>query len=326
MTIVRSFFDALSLPGVAAPYQGAHLRIYYPALMSDTPEARNTGELAVDPSHGPLPVVIFMPGMNIDPAGYRWLATRLAEAGMVCICYQIIAEPLPGHLSLTPGLDVGALTPDTYGQQVSSPILAPLAAKLQQLNQQGRLAGQLALDQVILGGHSAGGMAALMNNRPEWLPGLKACFSYGAHLVPSTMLGWPENTVLPICSDTPSLIMGGDADGCIANSGGRYGEARVDPCQRLSDSFERALHNTGKHLLLLLRGANHFTLTDPLDTSTGRHFIDGEGAPDQAALRQLIGDTCVAFVRASLEQDASALAQLTEQLKTNAACLQVQQK
>ena len=40
----------------------------------DSEEERNSGVVPVDDRHGPLPVVILMPGINVGPESYAWLA------------------------------------------------------------------------------------------------------------------------------------------------------------------------------------------------------------------------------------------------------------
>ncbi|NJN44725.1 MAG: hypothetical protein HC806_08415 [Anaerolineae bacterium] len=53
---------------------------------------------------------------------------------------------------------------------------------------------------------------------------MKGAFSYAGHTGASTMLGWPERTILPPSGDVSLLILGGTNDGVIEASSHRYGD------------------------------------------------------------------------------------------------------
>ena len=309
--IARALYRAVSLPGAEPPYNNACLKIFYPARYGDTPEERNSGVIPADPSAGACPVVIMLPGINLSPESYNWLAANLALRGVVTVMPSLVAEEMPGYVSLTPGLSIAALTPEQYGDSPSATLLGPILEFLKSLNTQAPLAGSMDLSKIILGGHSAGGTVALLNARSDWAPGLAGAFSYGAHTAAATALGHPEDHYFVIAADVPVLVMGGTRDGCIANSAARYGvEASAEDethaaTDKLVQTFERSLtRNAGDSHLVLINGANHFALAWPEDGGTGRPFIDFDTVGDAAELRRLLADLIGAFCT-DLGNDAS---------------------
>ncbi len=313
MTTCRAFFDAVTLDNLAAPYNTANLKIFYPASYGDSPEERNSGVIPADSAKAPFPVVILMPGINVETAGYSWLARALTQQGFICITYQLIAEEMPGYISLTPGLDIASLKPENYGNRPSATALTAIINKLQALNSSGILAGKIDLQAIILGGHSAGGTTALLNANPEWFEGIRGVFSYAAHSGASTLLGWPEDTLLSLPSGVPTLIMGGTRDGCIANSAHRYGDNREAPSEnaatdRVIRTFDESLsRDEGDSALVLFKGANHFSFVSPNDNTTGRPFIDLEASCDEQEFRQISSEIVVEFIQNSLRKSDKSL-------------------
>lgn len=311
--MVRALFRAVSVPG-SAPHNVVTAKVYYPAIYSGTPVEKNTGNLPAEKSAAPYPIAIMMPGINVSPESYGWLATALTEAGFVTVLYGWICEELPGTVALSPGLDVGALKPETYGTRAPATALGALIADLEAQNASGPLAGRLDTDRILLGGHSAGGSVALFNARPDWFPGLKAVFSYGSHSKASTMLGYPPDTLLQLPDELPKLILGGSEDGVIAASIFRYGGAegaKGDPTRPVLDTFEKACRSArGDVHVGIVRGANHFSLTWPPDNATGRPFLDWPIQRPEPDIRADLGALIVAFARAYVGDDAAAAAQL----------------
>lgn len=298
---IRALYTAQTIPDLAPPFNTLHIKIYYPALYSGSLEERNSGQLPVDNSAAPYPVFIMLPGINVAPESYAWLARQLVANNIICVTYSLIVSEL-GYVSLSPGLDIDALRPANFGKQPVCLALNPLLEKLAELNRDGELKNLFDLDAIILGGHSGGGTAALYSANPDWHQGVKGAMAYGAHTGATTFLGWPENTVLPLPHNKPALILGGAQDGVIAASNFRYGgDAEPQPSdsyQRLLQSFDQSLQDLdGQHRLVILDGANHFTLCDPADTSTGRPFLDWPETRDGDSLRRQIGALIVEFIR-----------------------------
>ena len=306
--MVRALFRSITAPQPDQPSLQA--RIYYPAVYTGSDLEKNTGALPAAPGETPWPVAILMPGINVGPECYAWLALALARAGIVTLVYGWIREEMPGLVALTPGLDIEALKPEAYGSRPSATALGAVIKALAAENKAGPLAGRLDLSRILLGGHSAGGSVALFNARPDWFPGLTAVFAYGAHSKASTMLGYPADTVLSLPAMLPTLILGGSEDGVIAASAFRYGddgEAEPDPVGPLRRSFEEGLSAArGDCHLAILRGANHFSMCWPQDGSSGRPFLDWPETRGGDQIRGGIADLVTGFAAQHLEISNSA--------------------
>ena len=297
----RALYRAIAIPGTTAPHDRAALKVYYPASYGGTEEERNTGVIPADTAAAPCPVMIMLPGINVGPESYTWLARELATRGVVTVTFTLVAQEMPGYVSLTPGLDLNALSPDRCGSTPSATAVAPILTELTALNTEGVLAGCLDTQRIVLGGHSAGGTVALLNARPDWFPGVCAAFSYGAHTAAATAMGYPEDSFFPTPTEVPTLLMGGTRDGCIAASAGRYGDDEGSPTERVERTFDDAMaDNRADCALALIEGANHFSLAYPADDSTGRPFIDMQTSrPDdeiRALLLALVGDFIDGYV------------------------------
>lgn len=324
MSRTRAFFTSFRIPGLSAPHDTATLKVYYPATYSNSDLERNTGQVPCDDELSPFPVVIFLPGVNVEPSSYGWLAAELAAHGIVTAIPSLIAEEMPGCVSLTPGIDISALKPAAYGSRPSAILLAPLVEKLGEINRAGLLAGRLDLSRLALGGHSAGGTLALLNGRREWLPSIRAAFSYGSHTGAATALGWAADTLLAPAEDLPLLLAGGERDGCIAASGRRYGgaAAETENCSgRIEETFQRAVaENGGNNWLCILRAANHFTACHRVDDYTGRGVLDypvNNGHQARAVLGELFATFLAVHLRGQPPERLSAtVAEYRQQLVT----------
>jgi len=321
LRMVRAVHGACAVPGLAAPYDTVHYRIYHPARRSGDDTERLTGAVPPDTAAAPWPVILFLPGINIGPEGYRWLALRAADAGFAFVAMALVGETLPGTVGITPGLDLDAVRPDAYLTRPSGIAIAPLLAALAAQNDTsapspGILAGLLDLDRVALCGHSGGGSVALQNANPEWFPGLKACITYASHTMASTMLGYEASTVLPLGGDVATLILAGELDGVMARSADRYAVTdgvSHNPVRRTFD--EGVPGGRDDCRFAVVRGAIHTALIHPRDDTTARGFLDPETGRDGAVVRDSISAAFVAFCRATLRDDATAWEELDLLLK-----------
>ncbi len=310
--MVRAFYQSVAVETAVAPYNIIALKIYYLAELSGSDEERNTGVVPANAALSPFPVVIIMPGINVGPEAYQWLAVELAQKGLVVVTYSWIAEEMPGYISLTPGVELAALQVGAYGSAPTSPAIAPILAEMAKQNENGRLAGLLNLDKVVLGGHSAGGTMALQNGNHEWFPQVKGVFSYGAHTMVTTFLGYEPQTTLPLW-DVPTLLMGGSLDGVIEASCHRYGN---DPSSTipLEKTFETGGENT---FLVVLAGANHFTMAYPIDETTGRPFLDHPTTQPDDQLRHELVTLITFFIDAHVRGNPKAKIALKQQLNSS---------
>lgn len=304
MSLVRSLWWSIRTDG-EAPFDTAHLKVYYPAVASGDDAERLTGVFAPDPAQAPYPVVVFMSGVNVGQDSYRRYATAVAASGFVVVTMDRVAELFGGQRGLTPGVDIDAARPDAYGTRPTCPTIGAVLEALADLNELAPLRGALDLDRVALGGHSAGGTVVLQSAR--FFPSVTAVFAWGAHTMVATMLGWDPGTVLPAQVTCPVLLGVGTNDGVIQGSADRYGEEgqnRPDPVHR---TFTEALPQ-GDHLLAVVPGANHFGIADA-DPTAARAFLDGPADTDALAPFAHLTST---FLRAHLRDEAAAKTELAE--------------
>lgn len=311
---IRAIFRAVKIEGAVAPYDSAALKIYYPAKPTGSEMEQMTGLIPADSAKAPFPVVIFMPGVNVGPEAYHWLAVKLAEQGLIVVTYMLITEEMPGFISLTPGIDLESVKPENYGTRVTGTAVSPILTALEELNTEGILAGLITLDNIILGGHSAGGTMALQNANPIWFPAVKAVFSYGAHTMASTMLGYEPGTILPLPANMPTLFIGGKCDGVIEASSIRY-DAEASPTAAIERTFTEAISGGQQNsYLVLLEGANHFTIAHPIDETTGRSFLDHPAGKNENDIREFLADCIGLFIKAHVLQSRTASDALTKSM------------
>lgn len=315
---VRCVHDAATVPGLVAPHDTVHLRLFHPALLTGDERERQTGELPPDPARAPWPVVLVLPGVNVGPEGYRWLAEEWVGRGLAVVTMALVGEVMPGIAGITPGMDLDACRPGTYGSRPSCTVVGPVLRTLARHAAVGRLAGMLDLDRIVLAGHSAGGTMALENADPGWWP-VRAVVTYASHTMASTMFDWPPATVLPVPAALPTLLMAGDEDGVMEASvaryrdrGGRPGDGDHDPVAR---TFREALPDrpagTGADAYLaVLRGGTHTSVCWPDDTTSARGFLDPPPGRDPAAVRAGIAAISSAFLEAHVLGRAGAAARL----------------
>ncbi|WP_372865547.1 hypothetical protein [Spongiibacter sp.] len=311
---VRAIYQAARVDGAESPYDTIHLKIYYPAEPDGSLDQINMGAVPPRNDAQPWPVAIVMPGTNVPVESYGWLAKSLAENGIVTVLYSWIKEDMPGFICLSPGINLANLTPDTYGRAPTASALPALYSALQGVNENGLLRGRLDLDTVVVGGHSAGGSVALLNNNPAWFPWLKGCFSYGAHAAASTQLGFADDSMLTLCDQLPYLLIAGNRDGVIAASSFRYGDSEASgACERILRTFTESINSErGDCHLVSIAGANHFSLTHPADSSTGRQFLDWESEGSEEDIRSCLAALISGFINGQICGDQQAASDFAE--------------
>jgi dienelactone hydrolase len=309
---VRAIVEASQVENAVSPYDTLQLKVFYP---NSDPEQK-LGIIPADPQQAPFKIVIFFNGINCHPQLYQWLAVKLAERGLVVVTFSWVAQNIPPTVAITPGVDLKMLTPNTYGSGPTASALPALLTALERLQTQGVLAGLLDLQQIILGGHSAGGRVAIESANPHFFPQIKAAFAYGAHTAAGSSLGYPSGSILPLPDTLPLMLMGGTSDGVIANNGRFYGVDWAKPTTPVQRTFEEAIVGGRKDsYLLLLEGANHFLMTHPLDTTLGTTNLDYPASQPSNQLRNLMAEIIGLFIAAHIDHQPTALTTLNQYLE-----------
>ncbi|GJD18481.1 hypothetical protein RIVM261_034370 [Rivularia sp. IAM M-261] len=315
---VRAYFEVTKIPNFQPPFDTIFLKVFYPAAQVSNEEAKTSLTLPADPSKAPFPVVILFNGYNCEAFVYQWLAENLAERGLVVVTFNFVAEEFAGSVNLTPGANFAASKPDVYGTKATSVALSTLLFKLEQLQTQGVLAGLLDLQNIILGGHSAGGRIAIENANPELFPQVVASFGYGVHSMGYIMQGYPPGTVLPLPDKLPLLLLAGTNDGVIASNSEMYGIEGGDAIAPVMRTWNEAIiGGRNDSYVVLLEGANHFAIVHPLDSTTARNSIDFPQTQSDESIRWLIAETIGSFIGAYVQKQTSAFESLQQHLHDN---------
>ena len=279
MTRVRAVYDAVALPGAEPPYDTAHVVVHYPAAATDGDPT--LGIVPPDPARVPLPVVLLAGNFNCPPELYAWLAKRLARSGRAVVTWTWVTPLFGGRPGLSTGIDLSAVTPSTFGSRVPSALLPAL---LEQLPLIADIGPALDLSRVVLGGHSAGGTTALLCS--SWLDA--PAFSYGGHTRTQVPQGFGAEHYLPLGDGPPLLLLGGREDG-VVDAIARQQVGAVATGHPKTLTAERSVPADRRCWTVLLDGANHYSLCEGYDGTSGRGYLEGAASADQAAVRDRLG-------------------------------------
>jgi len=291
---VRALQRVATVASATAPYNTIQLKLFYPALDATTEEHYQTGVLPFDTQFSPAPVVIFLPGVNCSAHTYEWLATNLAENGIVTVIASWLAQNLPGRFSISPGIDLDAVHVDNYGTRPTSSSLQTIIDALKTLSSETVLAGNVR-GNFIFGGHSAGGTMALQNARHDWFPEVIGAFSCCANPLATSVLGnWGKGNIPPLPTDVPVFMIGVSEDGIGDHHVKHFGNTDESGADYIRRIFNEANYTDGK--LHIFDGANHHTICHPADHSIGRIFMDSPATGDESAIRQQMSQMISDFV------------------------------
>ena len=320
--IIRAFRKAIAVLDAQSPYDRIHLKIFYPADNSQAENPFSTTPAAQDLA--PFPVVIFFSGFNCSLSMYQWLAIELAEKGLVVVLYDWLVETNQ-NVSLTPGVDLTAFSEEKYGNVPSSLALPLLLDELNNLQSTGVLADLLDLQKIILGGHSAGGRLALENADPKFSDGIAGAFSYGGHSAAPMPLGKEPGTILSLPNSLPMLLIAGTQDGVIANASKMYGlENWSTPAEPIIRTFREAIDREQRDsYLVIVEGANHFTIADTADPTLSVAEKDFAATQSEAEIRSSMASIIGLFIDSCILCRSQATEQLKQLLKVHRSVIAV---
>ena len=314
---IKALWRAAKVEKAQAPYDTIHIKILYPAKVDRTRTKTNLNPDPIEPQNAPFPVVILLNGWNCDSLCYQWLAFKLVERGSIVVLFDWISEALPGTIALTPGIDLDNLKPDRYGKSPNGSALPSILAELDKLQSEGVLAGMLDLNKIVLGGHSAGGRISLENANPRFFPQIVASFAYGSTSDGIVRLGYEPGTILPLPSSLPTLLMGGSQDGVVASISEGYGIIPGNPTIPIIRTFEEGISGgRDDTYLVMLEGANHFSITDPSDITT-QTGLDLPATRSQAEIRSLLSEIICLFIDTHVHKQTEAKDRLKQLVADN---------
>lgn len=112
--------------------------------------------------------------------------------------------------------------------------------------------------------------------------------------------------------------MGGTCDGVIANNGPLYGvtwEQTTTPVRR---TFEEAIAGgRNDSYLLLLEGANHFSIAYPSDTTVGTIGLDFPATQPEEQVRSLMAEAIALFIDAHVRSQPTAIIALNQLIESH---------
>lgn len=301
---VRALLRVAVVENATPPTNHINMKVFYPALPATEPVHIQTAILPFDPQWSGAPIVIFLPGVNCSAYTYEWLAKALAEQGVVTVLTEWLAENIPGRLSISPGIDLEAVKVENYGQQPTSSSLTTLYDAVLALRDNSTIGEHVNFENIIFGGHSAGGTMALQNANRAWFPRLKASFAYCSNpLATGTLGGWDAGVIPPVPHDVPTLIMGAECDGIGDHHNASFGNANESGADVIQRLFETTPYRNS--MLCVFGGANHHTICYPVDTSIGRVFLDTVLETDDTPIRHEIARLVAQFINGILVDDLS---------------------
>ena len=199
-----------------------------------------------------------------------------------------VAPLFGGRAGLSTGIDLGAVTPEAFGSRIPSQLLP---AVLDALPGVADVGPALDLDRLVLGGHSAGGTTALLCS--SWL-GAPA-FSYGGHTRTQVPQGFGEDHYLPLGDGPPLLLLGGTGDG-VPDAIARAQTGRASGGHPMRLTLERAVPEGRQAWCVLVEGANHYSLCEGYDGTSGRGYLEAAATGDPAAVRERLASLVLAFL------------------------------
>ncbi len=135
-----------------------------------------------------------------------------------------------------------------------------------------------------------------------FIPEVAASFAYGASSRGFPIIGYQPGTILPLPDSLPLLLMGGTED------------ANTPVIRTFQEAITGGRNDT---YLVILEGANHFSIVDEPDSTIVRSSLDLEATQSQENLRLLMSEIISLFIDTYVRHQPEA-SQLLDQLLNTA--------
>ena len=151
------------------------------------------------------------------------------------------------------------------------------------------------------------------NANTRFFSQVAAAFSYGGHTAAPIQLGYEPGTILSLTNSVPMLLIAGTQDGVIAKNADNYGidrwETAATPVER---TFREAIsREQDDSYLVVLEGANHFSISDRLDPTLKVTALDLPTTQPPAKIRSVMAEIIGLFIdRVRQQPKASNLLEL----------------
>ena len=123
-------------------------------------------------------------------------------------------------------------------------------------------------------------------------------------------LGYPPGTILAVADALPMMLIGGTCDGVIASNSSLYGLTWERPTTPIELTFQAMIGGRNDRYLLLVAGANHFSIADPIDTTIGTSYLDFPATQAEDRSRDLIAEAIGLFIDAHVCHRSQSVADL----------------
>lgn len=120
---------------------------------------------------------------------------------------------------------------------------------------------------------------------------------------------------MPLPDTLPRLVIGGTHDGVIASSSSHFGLNTKDATTPVIRTFQEAIMGGHENsYLLILRGANHFSIVDIVDSTLALPFKDIPATQPQEHFRLLLATIIHLFIDAHVRHQPEAFQKLEQLL------------
>ena len=113
------------------------------------------------------------------------------------------------------------------------------------------------------------------------------------------------------------MLIGGTCDGVIANNSSLYGVTWERPTTPIERTFQAMVGGKSDRYLLLVEGANHFLIADPIDPTIGTSSLDFSATQPDEQSRDLIAAAIGLFIDAHVRDRSPDILALEQLLRSD---------